>query len=170
MVDLALDGGLGENARGADERRGGQPRVDRGSDLEGTQDRGLGRRRVEALASHALDLVGELVTVDVLAEQVLGVTGVGDLDAAQHLASHDLDVLVVEVDALRVVDLLHVLDERVHRGLDVGQLAQVAEVDEALGDLVTGADLAAILDAGHELDGGGDALLVQDAGSGRPCR
>ncbi len=72
-------------------------------------------------------------------------------------------MLVVEVDALRVVDLLHVLDERVHRGLDVGQLAQVAEVDEALGDLVTGADLAAILDAGHELNGGGDALLVQDA-------
>ena len=34
------------------------------------------------------------------------------------------------------VDVLDALDEGVHRRLDVGQLAQVAEVDEALGRCV----------------------------------
>ena len=54
MVDLALDGGLGEDARGADERRGGQPGVDGGSDLERTQNRRLGGRRREAQTRHAI--------------------------------------------------------------------------------------------------------------------
>ena len=57
---------------------------------------------------------------------------VGDLNATQHLACEHLDVLVVQVDALAGVDVLDALDEGVHRRLDVGQLAQVAEVDEAL--------------------------------------
>jgi hypothetical protein len=101
--------------------------------------------------------VGELVAVHVLAEQVVGVAGVGDLDAAQHLACDDLDVLVVQVDALGGVDVLDRGHEGVHRRLDVGELAQLAEVDEAAGDLVAGANLDAVLDAGHETHRSGDA-------------
>ena len=86
------------------------------------------------------------------------------LDAAQHLASDDLDVLVVEVDALGGVDILDRLDEGVHRRLDVGQLAQLAEVDEAAGDLVTSTDLDAVLDARHEAHGRGNAPLLDGAG------
>ena len=40
-----------------------------------TQNRRLGGRRREAQTRHAIDLVGELVAVHVLAEQVAGVTG-----------------------------------------------------------------------------------------------
>ena len=73
-------------------------------------------------------------------------------------------MLVVQVDALAGVDVLDALDEGVHRRLDVGQLAQVAEVDEALGDLVASANLAAVLDLGHEAHRSGDATLVEDTG------
>ena len=72
-------------------------------------------------------------------------------------------MLVVELDALGRVDALDVLDERVHRRLDVGELAQVAEVDEAARDLVAGANVAAVHDAGHEAGGGGDGALVEHA-------
>ncbi len=51
VVDLALDGGLGKDARRTDERRGGQPGVDRGRDLERTQDRGLGATRSTSSAN-----------------------------------------------------------------------------------------------------------------------
>ena len=163
MVDVALDGGLGEDAGGADERRAGEPGVDGARDLEGAEDDGLGLGRGAAGQGHVAHGVREDVAVDVLAQQVLGVTGVGHLDAAQHLARDDLDVLVVEVDALGGVDVLDGLDEGVHRRLDVRELAQLAEVDEATGDLVAGTDLHAVLHVGHEADGGRDAPLLDDA-------
>ncbi len=56
-----------------------------------------------AQTGNALDLVGKLVAVDVLTKQVLGVAGVGDLNATQHLTCEHLDVLVVQVDALGLV-------------------------------------------------------------------
>ena len=164
VVHFAGDGGLGEDASGADERRARQPRVDGARDLERTEDGGLGLGRGAAGEVDVVHRAGELVAVDVLAHEVLGVAGVGDLDAAQHLARDDLDVLVVELDALGGVDVLHALDERVHRGLDVREAAQVAEVHEALRDLVAGSDLAAILDTRHEAGTGGDALLVEHTG------
>ena len=48
----------------------------------------------------------ELVTVDKLTGQVLGVALLLDPDLLHHLADDDLDVLVVDVHALRLVDLL----------------------------------------------------------------
>ena len=162
VVDLALNGSLGKDAGGTDERSARQPGVDVGRDLERTQDDGLGHGSLTAQTGNALDLVGELVAVDVLTKQVLGVTGVGDLNATQHLTCEHLDVLVVQVNALAGVDVLDALDEGVHRRLDVGQLAQVAEVDEALGDLVAGANLAAVLDLGHKAHRCGNATLVED--------
>ena len=49
--------------------------------------------------------------VDQLAGQELGVAGVLDADLLQHLPDDQLDVLVVDVDALGLVDLLHLADE-----------------------------------------------------------
>ena len=72
-------------------------------------------------------------------------------------------MLVVQLDALGRVDVLDALNERVHRRLDVREATQVAEVHEALRDLVAGANVAAVLDARHEAGARGDALLVQDA-------
>ena len=97
----------------------------------------------------------ELVAVHLTTGQKLGIAGFHNNDLAQHLTRDDLDVLVVQVDALGGVDILDVLDEGVHRRLDIGELTQVAEVHEALGDLVTGADGAAVLDTGHEANGCG---------------
>ena len=57
----------------------------------------------------------QLVAVDELARQVGRVALLVDTDLLHHLPDDDLDVLVVDVDALRLVDLLHLLDE-VHLG------------------------------------------------------
>ena len=55
---------------------------------------------------------------DQLARQHQRVAAVDDLHLAQHRAHDDFDVLVVDVDALRAVDLLHFLHQVVlQRGL-----------------------------------------------------
>ena len=113
VVDLALDGGLGQHASGTDERSAGEPGVDGAGHLEGAQDDRLGLRRGAASQRDVAHGVSEDVAVDVLTQQVRGVTGVGDLDATQHLTCDDLDVLVVQVDALAGVDVLDGLDEGV---------------------------------------------------------
>ena len=56
-------------------------------------------------------LAREVVAVDELARQVARVALLVDADLLQHLANDQLDVLVVDVDALGLVDLLHLLDE-----------------------------------------------------------
>ena len=52
-----------------------------------------------------------LVAVDELAGQQLGVALLVDADLLHHLAHDQLDVLVVDVDALGLVDLLDLADE-----------------------------------------------------------
>ncbi len=71
-------------------------------------------------------------------------------------------MLVVQVNALRGVNVLNVLNEGVHRRLDIGEFAQVAEVHEALGDLVTSANGAAVLDTRHEAHGCRNTALVKN--------
>ena len=59
--------------------------------------------------------------LDQLAGQELGVAGLDDRDALEHLADDDLDVLVVDRHALRAVDLLDLVDEvQLHRALARG--------------------------------------------------
>ena len=64
--------------------------------------------------------------VDELARQVLGVARVVDPHLLQHLADDQLDVLVVDLHALALVDLLH-LGHEVAGGL--GVVAQVEHLD-----------------------------------------
>lgn len=71
VVDLALDGSLGKDASGTDERSARQPGVDVGRDLERTQDDGLGHGSLTAQTGNALDLVGKLVAIDVLTSRYL---------------------------------------------------------------------------------------------------
>ena len=72
----------------------------------------------------------ELEAVDVLARQVVGVALLIDAHLLEHLPHDQLDVLVVDVDALGLVDLLHLLDE-VLLGLgppaDLQQLVRVSD-------------------------------------------
>ena len=45
------------------------------------------------------------------AGQELGVAGIFDLHLAEHLVEDDLDVLVVDLHALRAVDVLHFVEQ-----------------------------------------------------------
>ena len=60
---------------------------------------------------HAGVLALEDDPVDELARQQLGVARALDAHLLQHLPDDQLDVLVVDLDALRLVDLLHLGDE-----------------------------------------------------------
>ena len=85
----------------------------------------------------------ELEAVDELAGQVVGVALLVDPDLLEHLAHDQLDVLVVDVHALGLVDLLHLLDEVL---LGLGPPAdgeQLVRVERALVELRAGLDLLA---------------------------
>ena len=58
-----------------------------------------------------LVLALEDVLLDLLVDEEVRVAHVLDADAPQHLADDDLDVLVVDGDALQAVDLLDLVDE-----------------------------------------------------------
>jgi hypothetical protein len=85
----------------------------------------------------------ELVAVDELARAGGRVALLVDADLLEHLADDQLDVLVVDVDALGLVDLLDLVDE-VHLGLrPAADLEQLVRVQRALVELRAGLDLVA---------------------------
>ncbi len=87
--------------------------------------------------------LGEFEAVDELPGQVVGVALLVDPHLLEHLAHDQLDVLVVDVHALGLVDLLDLLDE-VHLGLGApadGQ--QLVRIHRALVELLAGFDLLA---------------------------
>src|SRR4051794_2273339 len=83
------------------------------------RERGLGDAENDLLGLGLLVLglleagvdLDHLVAVDELAGQVVGVALLVHPDLLHHLPHDDLDVLVVDVDALRLVDLLHLAHE-----------------------------------------------------------
>ena len=64
-----------------------------------------------ALRDHRVVDLAELVAVDELPRQEVRVALLVDPDLLEHLTHDQLDVLVVDVDALGLVDLLDLLDE-----------------------------------------------------------
>src|SRR2546430_92535 len=112
-VDLALDRGVGQHLRRLLEGSRSEERLRRKGGLGDAEDQRLERRllllRLLLLDARVLALEDDLVHE--LAGQEVGVACVLDAHLLQHLAHHELDVLVVDVDALRAVDLLHLLDE-----------------------------------------------------------
>ena len=90
--------------------------------------------------------LGELEAVDELARQVVGVALLVDAHLLEHLTHDQLDVLVVDVDALGLVDLLDLLDEVL---LGLGASAdrqQLVRVQRPLVELRAGLDLLAVGD------------------------
>ena len=65
-----------------------------------------------------------------------GVAGIGDLHLAQHLADDDLDVLVVDFDALEAVNLLHLVDEVLLQVLRAADIEDFVRDDGAFGELL----------------------------------
>ena len=109
------------------------------------------RGHVASLEHDAVDLFLELVAIDLGARQEPGAARIGDRHLAQHLARDDLDVLVVDVDALGRVDVLDLVDDVAQRRVDVGEAQELMRIDGALGQLLADLDGAHVGNARHEL-------------------
>jgi len=81
-----------------------------------------------------------------LARQKVGVAVVVDADLLQHLPDDQLDVLVVDLDALRLVDLLHLTDEVQLRRSRSLEREQLGRVERALVQGIAGLDRVALPD------------------------
>src|ERR671937_1069754 len=106
-VDLALDRGIGQHLRSLLERGRREERLRRELGLRDPEDQRLEGRLLLLLLLDARVLAIEHDLVDELPGQELGFAGVLDPPLLEHLTHDQLDVLVVDVDALRLVDLLH---------------------------------------------------------------
>src|SRR3954470_17203700 len=151
-VDLALERRVREDLGGLLEGGRRQERVRRQRRLRDAEDDLLGLGALLALRDHRVVDLPVLVPVDELPGQEVRVALLVDPDLLEHLADDQLDVLVVDVHALGLVDLLHLLDE-VH--LDAGpplgrRLAAVRQqlvgVQVPLVELLADLDLGALLD------------------------
>ena len=137
-VDLPLDRGVCQDARGLLEGGRREEGIRRERCLrDAEQDRFchgglavlLDRLRIRRL---------ERVDLDVFARQELRRAGLFDLDLVQHLPHHDLDVLVVDLNTLRLINLLHLVDEVALGRLQSADAQNIMGVDRSLGDLIAG--------------------------------
>ena len=94
---------------------------------------------------HALVLVLEAESIDLLLEQEVGVADFLDLHPAQHLPDDDFDVLVVDVHALQAIDLLNFVDEVLLQLLLAEHAQNVVRVERAVHQRLAGADAVAFL-------------------------
>ena len=154
MIDLAPHGGLGEHLGGLLEGRCRDERFRRERSLGDPQQQGLGQGRLLVLLGHAQ--VGRLEgpLLHVLPHQEVGVTDVGHLHPAQHLANDDFDVLVVDLDALKPVDLLHLIHQILRQLLLALDLQDVVRIGGAVHQRVAGDHPIALVDA--------DVLALRD--------
>src|SRR5262245_39776268 len=146
VIGRAGDRRLGEHARGLLEGRRRQEaiRVERGF-RHAQQDR-LRRRRLSAFRQGARIRLLVVETIHQVVWQQISITGVVNAYAPEHLAHDDLDVLVVDIDTGRAVDLLYLLDEiHVHR-LTALDAQDILRVDQAVGQLLSRADMRALAD------------------------
>ena len=94
--------------------------------------------------------------------------GALDADLLQHLADDQLDVLVVDLDALRLVDLLHLGDEVQLGRRRPLQRKQLGRVPRALVEGIAGLDDLAVRD--EQAVSGAAAGTRPDRRARRPCR
>ena len=78
-----------------------------GDDVAFLEARAAGLGDLDALSRSASLPCAEAELVDHFARQELGVAGIFDLHLAEHLVEDDLNVLVVDLHALRTIDVLH---------------------------------------------------------------
>jgi hypothetical protein len=109
-----------------------------------------------AFGAHAVVGVQQFRTLDLFAHDVVGVTGIGDLHATQHLANDDLDVLVVDLHTLQTVDVLHFVDDVARELFDAQQTQDVLRIGRTVDDGLTLVDHLAfvhqdVLFLGHQI-------------------
>src|SRR5579862_394801 len=106
VIDLTVDAGFGEHARGLLERGRRDERVGRERSLRDAQEQRTSGSRLAAFLDHALVLFAERELVELFLEQESRIAHVFDLHPTHHLADDHFDVLVADVDALEPVDFL----------------------------------------------------------------
>ena len=128
VVDLTLDGGFSQDLCGLLEGRGGHPAVGRKRGLRDTHEQLRGNGFLQRLAGLGVDLARGIARADLLvgililkqidhgAGEQVRVTGLLDAHLAHHLADDDLDMLIVDVNALLTVNLQNFLNEVVMNG------------------------------------------------------
>jgi len=167
VVDLALDGGLGEYFGRLLEGRGGHPAVGCERRLcDAEQDRRAGGESeslfpgVDARLDRLVGIL-ELVDVDGGAGEQIGAAGILDADLAHHLADNDFDVLVVDIDALLTVHLLDFLHQIVAHAraaelvvVHAADAEHIVRAERTAGQLLSLFDMVAVLhdDAGANGD------------------
>ena len=72
-----------------------------------------------------------------IAPQEAGVSRVGDFHLAKHLAHDDLDVLVVDLDALQAIDFLHFIEQVLLKFLRAADVENFMRNDRTFGELLT---------------------------------
>ena len=107
---------------------------------------GSARGRLAALAEHALVLFLEDVLLDLLVDEEVGVAHILDPHAAEHLTDDDLDVLVVDLDALQSIDLLDFVDQVLGQRLLAEHPQDVVRIGGAVHQRLAGAHLVAFAD------------------------
>ena len=111
-VDLALDRRVGQHLRRLLEGGGREERLGRERGLRDPEDQRLERRLLASSPSCTRAFSRSSTTLSTSwPGRSVGVAGALDAHLLQHLPDDQLDVLVVDVDALRLVDLLHLADE-----------------------------------------------------------
>ena len=88
----------------------------------------------------------KLVDVDDRAGQQIGIAGIFDAHLAHHLTDDDLDVLLVDVNALLTVHGENALRQIILHSFDAGDAQHVVRVQRAVGDGFALADALAMLD------------------------
>src|SRR3989344_5135771 len=118
MVDLAFGGTVSENTGGVLEGSGGKPAVGIERSPDGTQDDVSSSSRIAPLGDDAF--VGHFIAPsrNNVSREEAGVTWIIDPDLITHLTNDNLEMFVVDADALRFVNGLDFFNEIFLRSSD----------------------------------------------------
>src|SRR5919108_793724 len=145
-VGLGVDRRVREDSRRLLEGRRRQPGLRGQRGLGDPHELRTTGGRVTALLDHTTVLGLELRALDQLTGQQLGVAGLDDRHAAEHLPDDDLDVLVVDRHTLRVVHLLDLADQVDLDGTLAQDAQHVVRVGGTHGELLAHLDVLALAD------------------------
>ncbi len=136
VVDSAGDCGLRQHSGGLLERGRRDERLRRQRRLRDAEQQ---RRSVGGLAAAVHDLLvllHEAEAIDLLVHQEVRVANARDAHRPQHLTADDFDVLVVDRDRLRAIDLLDLVDQVTLQLLDAEDREDIVRIDGTIDERI----------------------------------